>query len=61
LTGFYINIEVSCEESVTVVEDFRRGLLAQGGRRRNLKKLTMGGGLNSFFQIVQQLFTMITF
>ena len=50
--------EVFCEDSVAVLEDFRRGQLVQGGRSRSLKKLSMDmgyrGELESFFENVQQ-------
>ncbi len=36
--------EVFCEDSVAVIEDFRRGQLVQGGRTRQLKKLSMDMG-----------------
>jgi hypothetical protein len=43
---------------VGVIEDFRRGLLVQGGRSRSLKKLSMDmgypGELEFFFQKVQE-------
>jgi predicted dehydrogenase/threonine dehydrogenase-like Zn-dependent dehydrogenase len=47
-------VEVFCEESVAVIEDFRRGVLVHGGRSRSLKKLSMDmgyrGELEFFFQ-----------
>jgi predicted dehydrogenase/threonine dehydrogenase-like Zn-dependent dehydrogenase len=50
--------EVFSEDSVGVIEDFRRGLLVQGGRSRSLKKLSMDmgypGELEFFFQKVQE-------
>lgn len=50
--------EVFCEDSVAVIEDFRRGLLVQGGRSRNLKKLSMDmgyrGEMEGFFENVQK-------
>jgi predicted dehydrogenase len=36
--------EVFCEDSVAVIEDFRRGQLIQGGRTRQIKKLSMDMG-----------------
>jgi predicted dehydrogenase/threonine dehydrogenase-like Zn-dependent dehydrogenase len=36
--------EVFCEDSVGVIEDFRRGELIQGGRNQRLKKLSMDMG-----------------
>jgi predicted dehydrogenase/malonyl CoA-acyl carrier protein transacylase/acyl carrier protein len=50
--------EVFGEESVAVIEDFRRGLLVQGGRSRSLKKLSMDlgyrGEMEFFSQNVQK-------
>lgn len=50
--------EVFCEDSVAVIEDFRHGLLVQGGRSRSLKKLSMDmgyrGELEFFFQNVSE-------
>jgi predicted dehydrogenase/threonine dehydrogenase-like Zn-dependent dehydrogenase len=36
--------EVFCEDSVAVIEDFRRGQLVQAGRTRQIKKLSMDMG-----------------
>jgi predicted dehydrogenase/threonine dehydrogenase-like Zn-dependent dehydrogenase len=36
--------EVFCEDSVGIIEDFRRGQLIQGGRTRQIKKLSMDMG-----------------
>ena len=36
--------EVFCEDSVAVIEDFRRGQLIRGGRTRQIKKLAMDMG-----------------
>jgi predicted dehydrogenase/threonine dehydrogenase-like Zn-dependent dehydrogenase len=36
--------EVFCEDSVAVIEDFRRGQLVRGGRTRQIKKLSMDMG-----------------
>lgn len=36
--------EVFCEDSVAVIEDFRRGQLVQGGRVRQIKKFSMDMG-----------------
>jgi predicted dehydrogenase len=36
--------EVFCEDSVAVIEDFRRGQVIQGGRSRQIKKLSMDMG-----------------
>jgi len=51
-------LEVFAEESVAVIEDFRRGLLVQGGRSRSLKKLSMDlgyrGEMEFFSQNVQK-------
>jgi len=50
--------EIFAEESVAVIEDFRRGLLVQGGRSRSLKKLSMDlgyrGEMEFFSQNVQK-------
>jgi predicted dehydrogenase len=47
--------EVFCEDSVGVIEDFRRGQITQGGRTRNIKKLSMDMGygmeMESFFAL----------
>jgi hypothetical protein len=52
--------EVFAEESAAVIEDFRRGLLVQGGRSRSLKKLSMDlgyrGEMEFFSQKVQKGF-----
>jgi predicted dehydrogenase len=36
--------EVFCEDSVGIIEDFRRGQLVQGGRTRQIKKLSIDMG-----------------
>ncbi|MBM4289684.1 MAG: zinc-binding dehydrogenase, partial [Deltaproteobacteria bacterium] len=45
--------EVYCEDSVGVIEDFRQAQIIQGGRRQNVKKLSMDMGyaseLRAFF------------
>jgi predicted dehydrogenase/threonine dehydrogenase-like Zn-dependent dehydrogenase len=43
--------EVFCEESVGVIEDFRRGQLVQGGRTRPLKKLSMDMGYQAEMEV----------
>jgi predicted dehydrogenase/threonine dehydrogenase-like Zn-dependent dehydrogenase len=43
--------EVFCEESVGVIEDFRRGQLVQGGRTRPLKKLSMDMGYQAEMEL----------
>jgi predicted dehydrogenase/threonine dehydrogenase-like Zn-dependent dehydrogenase len=37
-------VEVFCEDSVAIIEDFRRGQLVQDGRTRQIKKLSMDMG-----------------
>jgi hypothetical protein len=43
--------EVFCEESVAVIEDFRRGLLVQAGRARQIKKLSMDMGYRAEMEL----------
>ncbi|MEJ2671067.1 MAG: Gfo/Idh/MocA family oxidoreductase [Deltaproteobacteria bacterium] len=43
--------EVFCEDSVAVIEDFRRGQLVQGGRTRHLKKLSMDMGYQAEMEV----------
>jgi hypothetical protein len=50
---------VFCEDSVAEIEDFRRGQLVQGGRTRQLKKLSMDMGYQAemefFFRKIPSL------
>jgi predicted dehydrogenase/threonine dehydrogenase-like Zn-dependent dehydrogenase len=43
--------EVFCEDSVAIIEDFRRGQLVQGGRTRQLKKLSMDMGYQAEMEV----------
>ena len=47
-------VDIFCEDSVAVIEDFRRGQLVKGGRTRQIKKLSMdmgyGNEMHFFFQ-----------
>ena len=43
--------EVFCEDSVGIIEDFRRGQLVQGGRTRQLKKFSMDMGYQAEMQV----------
>ncbi len=43
--------EVFCEDSVGIIEDFRRGQLIQGGRTRQLKKLSMDMGYQAEMEV----------
>ena len=47
-------VEVFGDESVAVIEDFRRGLLVQGGRSRTLKKLSMDMGYRGEMEFFSQ-------
>jgi predicted dehydrogenase len=51
--------EVFCEDSVGVIEDFRRALIVQGGRSQTIKKLSMDLGyraeLEWFFHTAKNL------
>lgn len=43
--------EVFCEDSVGIIEDFRRGQLIQGGRTRQLKKFSMDMGYQAEMEV----------
>ncbi|MHB9073688.1 MAG: bi-domain-containing oxidoreductase [Desulfobaccales bacterium] len=43
--------EVYCEDSVGVIEDFRRGQLVQGGRSRQLKRFSMDMGYQAEMEV----------
>lgn len=43
--------EVFCEESVGIIEDFRRAQLVQGGRTRQLKKFSMDMGYQAEMEV----------
>jgi predicted dehydrogenase/threonine dehydrogenase-like Zn-dependent dehydrogenase len=43
--------EVFCEDSVGIIEDFRRGQLVQGGRTRQLKKFSMDMGYQAEMEV----------